>query len=103
MSSLEEYDQSVALAITTDPEEQDNLVRAFETARAPFNAYLSVLQESYAYTCFWLPVVQRERMKASGEKVEWQFRERYVEAAIESLRTALISTMHLNKQERGSM
>lgn len=102
--TLEDYDNEVVNALTDDLEEQDNLLTAFQRARAPFDESTIIpLQESYSYLCFWMAPAFRLRAKSeTGTKTDAQFVERYMTNATEAMKTALMSYMSNLKAERGN-
>lgn len=102
--TLEDFDLDVATALTDDEEEQQAIVSAFLVSRNPFGADaepIPLIQESYARLCYWYAVSKRRKRGAEGDKRDWQFYEDYMEGGVKALNSALISSMHLNKHEKG--
>lgn len=97
---IEDYDTELALAITDDEEEQEALVNSLRTARsAPDSLRVVEQQEALGTLNAWYPVAQRQRMKANGDKSDWQFFERYLAGHIDSAKSLLIASMWLGKVE----
>jgi hypothetical protein len=94
---MESAHQELATAMA-GPADQGELANALGVARDPFKAHLTEVVRAYGVVGYWYAAAKDAKRRARGEqKLDLQYHEDVLEAAVKTLHAGIVATQHLNK------